>query len=347
MPTPSHQTLLSPGRIGSLELRNRIVVTAMGVNFGEDDGRSGDRVVAYHEEQARGGAGLIISGACGVMYPIGQVQQWQIAISEDAHIPGLARVVDAVHRHGCRFAVQLHQGGLNAVDDTAAGRPQWCPSEPEKMQGDFADGFLLPELEGLIRVGMPTEYRVMTKEDIRTPTVLTHGTHEAPKSILKLCLRQGIKRMCGPNDVKGPRLTFEVLQFRLVLFARLKRRRQGLARFTDGKRRRIKQGIVDRPYRSGANSRIANQCSREFSRSASDIEQPQPPGPCFGLSRFEPLFPVLSFREVGIVHGRKRVEILHLPAPGFAPVIKAALECIRRSYGVSHRYRPPAPSTPD
>jgi 2,4-dienoyl-CoA reductase-like NADH-dependent reductase (Old Yellow Enzyme family)/thioredoxin reductase len=164
MPYP---TLLSPGRIGALELRNRIVVTAMGVNFGEDDGQCGDRAVAYHEEQARGGAGLIISGACGVMYPIGQVQPWQIAISEDAHIQGLKRVVDAVNRHGSRLAVQLHQGGLNAVDDTAAGRPQWCPSVPELARGDFIDGFLLPELESFARTGMPT-YKVLTKEDIRT-----------------------------------------------------------------------------------------------------------------------------------------------------------------------------------
>ncbi|MBW2497612.1 MAG: FAD-dependent oxidoreductase [Deltaproteobacteria bacterium] len=160
-------TLLSPGRIGSLELRNRIVVTAMGVNFGEEDGQWSDRVLAYHEEQARGGAGLIISGACGVMHPIGQVQPWQVAISQDKHIPGLKRVVDAVHLHGARFAVQLHQGGLNAVDDTAAGRPQWCPSVPEMPEGDFVDGFLLPELETQVRIGRPT-YKVLTKEDIET-----------------------------------------------------------------------------------------------------------------------------------------------------------------------------------
>jgi len=167
MSSSTYQTLLSPGHIGPLELRNRIIVTAMGVNFGEDDGRCGDRIVAFHEEEARGGAGLIISGACGVMYPIGQVQPWQIAISEDAHIPGLKRMVDAVHRHGARFAVQLHQGGLNAVDDTAAGRPQWCPSVPDPMDGDFVDGLLLPELETFARTGIPT-YKVLTHEDIRT-----------------------------------------------------------------------------------------------------------------------------------------------------------------------------------
>jgi 2,4-dienoyl-CoA reductase-like NADH-dependent reductase (Old Yellow Enzyme family)/NADPH-dependent 2,4-dienoyl-CoA reductase/sulfur reductase-like enzyme len=161
-----YQTLLSPGHIGPLKLRNRMVVTAMGVNFAEEGGFWGDRILAYHEEQARGGAGLIISGACGVMYPVGQVQEWQVAISDDKYIPGLKRVVDAVHSHGARFAVQLHQGGLNAVDDTVAGRPQWCPSIPEQAYGDFADGMLISELEVLASTGMPT-HRVMDKEDIR------------------------------------------------------------------------------------------------------------------------------------------------------------------------------------
>ena len=55
-----YQTLLSPGHIGPLKLRNRMVVTAMGVNFAEEGGFWGDRILAYHEEQARGGAGLII-----------------------------------------------------------------------------------------------------------------------------------------------------------------------------------------------------------------------------------------------------------------------------------------------
>lgn len=161
-----YKTLLSPGHIGSLELRNRMVVTAMGVNFSEAGGHWGDRILAYHEEQARGGAGLIISGACGVMYPVGQVQEWQVGLSEDEHIPGLKRVVDAVHSHGARFAVQLHQGGLNAVDDTVAGQPQWCPSVPEISYGDFAEGMLLPEMEVLARTGAPT-YKVMNLEDIQ------------------------------------------------------------------------------------------------------------------------------------------------------------------------------------
>ena len=162
----SYKSLFTPGRIGPLEIPNRLIVAAMGVNLSEEGGFWGQRILDFHQEQARGGAGLILSGACGVMYPVGQVQEWQVAISEDEYIAGLKRVVEAVHRHGSRFGVQLHQGGLNAVDDTVAGRSRWCPSEPEFYAGDFADGLLPSELQVLASTGIP-RYRVLTREDIQ------------------------------------------------------------------------------------------------------------------------------------------------------------------------------------
>jgi 2,4-dienoyl-CoA reductase-like NADH-dependent reductase (Old Yellow Enzyme family) len=60
--------LLSPGRINKMEVKNRIMVTAMGVSLSEEDGTVGEKLIAYHEEQARGGAGLIICGVAGVAW---------------------------------------------------------------------------------------------------------------------------------------------------------------------------------------------------------------------------------------------------------------------------------------
>ena len=65
----NYTALLAPGRIGTMELRNRILVTAMGVSLSEANGHVGERLLAYHEEQARGGApageGAGIHGASG------------------------------------------------------------------------------------------------------------------------------------------------------------------------------------------------------------------------------------------------------------------------------------------
>ena len=122
--------LLSPGRIGGLELKNRIAVTAMGVSLSEDDGTVGERLIAYHETQAKGGAGLIISGVAGVAWPVGAVAWQQTAISDDRFLPGLTALTDRVHAAGGKIAVQLHHGGLVAGYSARWDHPLWAPAIP-------------------------------------------------------------------------------------------------------------------------------------------------------------------------------------------------------------------------
>lgn len=141
--------LLSAGQIGSMELRNRIIVTAMGVSLSEPDGHVGDRLLAYHEAQAKGGAGLIISGVAGVAWPVGAVQPNQTAISDDRFLPGLKALTERVHRHGAKIAAQLHHGGLVAgYSSDAFDQELWAPCYPPQMQGDFIDYFLPEEMAG-------------------------------------------------------------------------------------------------------------------------------------------------------------------------------------------------------
>lgn len=158
--------LLSPGKIGTLELKNRIAVTAMGVSLSEDDGTVGEQLIAYHEEQARGGAGLIISGVAGVAWPVGQVAWQQTAISDDKFIPGLKALTDRAHAHGAKIAVQLHHGGLVAGYSHARyGHPLWAPSLPPAPKGNFTEHFLMEELAGM--AGMkPPEIKVLEQADI-------------------------------------------------------------------------------------------------------------------------------------------------------------------------------------
>ena len=169
MAASSYRHLLSSGQIGGMTLRNRMAVTAMGASLAEPDGHCGARIRAYHEEQAKGGVGLIITGVAGVAWPVGGNQVNQLAISDDRFLPGLKALVDAVHAHGAKIAPQLHHGGLVAMEDMLAGRPVWCPSFPEPPSGDFTEAFLLEELSAapFSRVGN-VEFKVMTQEDIAT-----------------------------------------------------------------------------------------------------------------------------------------------------------------------------------
>ena len=156
-----------PGFIGKMALKNRMIVTAMGVNLAESDGSCAERIRVFHERQARGGAALIVLGVAGVAWPAGGNQPRQIAISEDRFIPGLKAIADAVHAYGTKLAVQLHHGGLVAAEDRAKGRPIWVPSYPVVKQGDLQDGFLEHELSAMFDPKAPApELHVMTLEDI-------------------------------------------------------------------------------------------------------------------------------------------------------------------------------------
>jgi 2,4-dienoyl-CoA reductase-like NADH-dependent reductase (Old Yellow Enzyme family)/NADPH-dependent 2,4-dienoyl-CoA reductase/sulfur reductase-like enzyme len=161
--------LLSPGRIGPLDLRNRIIVTAMGVNLAEADGTCGERIRAFHEEQARGGVGLVNVGVAGVAWPTGGNEPGQVAISDDRFIPGLAALAEAVHRHGAKLSIQLHHGGFGAPEDMKAGRPVWVPCYPEAPKKDITEMWLLEEIAKSPGPQISkVEFRVLTAEDIRT-----------------------------------------------------------------------------------------------------------------------------------------------------------------------------------
>src|SRR2546425_10800174 len=107
--------LLSPGRIGSLELKNRLYQTAMGTNLANEDGTISEESISFYEARATGGTAMLIMGTLGVANPIGRLQERQIWISEDRFIPGLKRLTDAVHRAGGRVCAQLNHGGVTSL----------------------------------------------------------------------------------------------------------------------------------------------------------------------------------------------------------------------------------------
>ncbi|MCK0530108.1 oxidoreductase [Sphingobium agri] len=167
----AYRHLLAPGRIGAMPLRNRIFMTPMGSNLADEDGITGDRLRAYYEARAKGGAALITMGSVSIGYPEGSGNWRNEAISDERHVPGVRALADAVHAHGAKLAMQLQHAGLVAMNDMLAGRPIWTPSIPAvgKSDGDMMEGFLEDELAiftaPFAAMGEPN-YKVMTAQDI-------------------------------------------------------------------------------------------------------------------------------------------------------------------------------------
>ena len=123
----AYERLLAPGRIGSMELRNRIVMSPMETMYGTPDGLPSDRTVAYFATRAAGGVGLVTVGATGID-PLHPETPGGLQIGTDAAVPAHRRLVDAVHEHGARIQPQLVHAGPDGLGPELHGVTSLGPS---------------------------------------------------------------------------------------------------------------------------------------------------------------------------------------------------------------------------
>lgn len=117
--------------LGPLRLRNRVIMAPMGTNYGTTDGFATERDKRYYAERARGGVAMIVTEAMNIA-PGARNHHNSLCVFDDAFIPGLAGIVEAVHQHGALAAAQLnHRGqllrrsvlGMDPVGPTAGPHP--------------------------------------------------------------------------------------------------------------------------------------------------------------------------------------------------------------------------------
>ncbi|MDX2380652.1 MAG: FAD-dependent oxidoreductase [Acidimicrobiia bacterium] len=125
--------VLAPGRIGPIELPNRVILPAMDMNLC-DAGEITDAEIAHYTTRAAGGAGMLISGSGAVGFPIGAASHLQPGLSDDKFIGGLSRLADAVHAAGSVLCIQLCHHGKTARVDIEEARELLVPSMPEGAQ---------------------------------------------------------------------------------------------------------------------------------------------------------------------------------------------------------------------
>ena len=163
--------LLAPGRIGALELRNRMVMAPMGEDLGDLEGQVSTTQMAYLEARARGGLAMVMLGSVAVSFPVGCSNARQTAISDDRHVAGWREAARRVHRHGSTIAMQLTQAGMNSLQDTMAGRPMWVASEPGPPGRDDLYGMVTADegtkmMEPFVGPDSKLFYKVLDHDDI-------------------------------------------------------------------------------------------------------------------------------------------------------------------------------------
>jgi 2,4-dienoyl-CoA reductase-like NADH-dependent reductase (Old Yellow Enzyme family)/pyruvate/2-oxoglutarate dehydrogenase complex dihydrolipoamide dehydrogenase (E3) component len=123
--------LLSPLRIRYTTIPNRVVFAPVCPTWvrSPHEGIFTEQAVAYYEERAKTGLGMIILGGHlidkdSIYTPMGFPGLWN-----DAQLEGLANVARAVKRHGCALAVQLLHLGLRSPTPFLKTDPARDPDE--------------------------------------------------------------------------------------------------------------------------------------------------------------------------------------------------------------------------
>jgi 2,4-dienoyl-CoA reductase-like NADH-dependent reductase (Old Yellow Enzyme family)/NADPH-dependent 2,4-dienoyl-CoA reductase/sulfur reductase-like enzyme len=223
--------LLAPGRIGSMDLPNRIVLPAMDMNLC-DDGVITDADVAHFAARARGGTGLVITGAAAVAFPDGAASRHQPGLSDDRFVPGLRSLADGIHDVGGKVCVQLCHHGKTSGVDVAVGRPLLVPSVPT---GGLDLGALIDNTgDELLRLatataGKPPAFHEATEDDlawvidrfadaavrVRSAEIDAVEVHAAHGYLLSLFLSNGYNHRTdrwGGSVENRARLTCEVVR---------------------------------------------------------------------------------------------------------------------------------------
>jgi len=120
--------------IRKMELKNRLMMSAMVTNFSTKEGEVTDRLIAYHTERAKGGVGLIETEASYV-HPSGKGYVNQLGIYKDDLIPGLKKLANSVHASGAKMMSQLHHAGRR-TSTAMTGYEVVAPSAIACFQGD-------------------------------------------------------------------------------------------------------------------------------------------------------------------------------------------------------------------
>ena len=110
--------IFEPIEINGMTIKNRLGFPPFLNMPSEEDCSINDRTIRWFEDRAKGGTGLIMTGAVIAGPPpdlnmLKMMGMTRVGLFDDKFIDGFSRMADAVHAHGAKFGVQLE--GLGSV----------------------------------------------------------------------------------------------------------------------------------------------------------------------------------------------------------------------------------------
>jgi 2,4-dienoyl-CoA reductase-like NADH-dependent reductase (Old Yellow Enzyme family) len=143
--------LLTPARIGQVEIKNRIVMPPMTTRLADEDGFVTEPTIDYYMARVRGGVGLVTVEMASPTRA-GRHRGRELGIYDDRFLPGLTRLAAAIHSGGAKASIQLgHAGGHTRAD--ICGETPVAPSAIPHPVFEITDETIIPKEMTLDDIG--------------------------------------------------------------------------------------------------------------------------------------------------------------------------------------------------
>ena len=162
-PDQPFSKLFEPLNINGMTVKNRIVMTAMHLNY-TPQGEVNEELIDFYRERVAGGVGLIVIGGCGI--DVVGSGTFMLGAWDDRFIDGLAKFVQAMKKEDPKVMIgaQLYHAGRYARSILTGHQPvsasgfgsRFNPESPRPLELDeipeyqqrFADGALRVQKAG-------------------------------------------------------------------------------------------------------------------------------------------------------------------------------------------------------
>lgn len=114
--------IFEPIQIGSLTIKNRLVVPAMASNYSNLEGLATEQLIGYHEAKAKGGWGLIIVEDYRVCPEAGASAKLP-GLYDDKQIPSHQELTRRVHEAGGKVVAQIYHAGWESKKEFVGACP--------------------------------------------------------------------------------------------------------------------------------------------------------------------------------------------------------------------------------
>jgi len=164
--------LLDPIKIGSLRLKNRIVMPPMATGLATTEGAVTDELIKHYVRHAKA-LGLLIVEHSYVARG-GKLSSRQLGVFDDSLIAGLRKLTERVHALGTPIALQINHAGRLTTSEMCGAQPVAPSSIPHSDEHEIPRALSKNEIENLVEAFASAAERAV---ESGFDAVEIHGAH--------------------------------------------------------------------------------------------------------------------------------------------------------------------------